>query len=69
VASSIPTATTGINQNNPFDRLTPSHKNKTKTNWIINKELKRTCSRDSEVLEVHQRRGEEKGAALHANFQ
>jgi hypothetical protein len=51
-AHSIPTATSGINQHNPLDRLTPAlHKNKTKTKKTLNnKQLKRTCSKEGGVL-------------------
>jgi hypothetical protein len=48
-----------------IDDHCPANKN----TWIINKELKRTRSRDGGVLWAHWRRGEEQGAALHVNFQ
>jgi hypothetical protein len=65
VAHSIPTDTPGIKGITPWtDWPPPCEKNQNQNqNWITNKELKRTCSREGGVLWAHQRRGEGQVAA------
>jgi hypothetical protein len=65
-AHGIPTATPEINQHSPLDSLTPALGKK---NWIINKEQKRTHSREGGMFWAHQRREEGQGAPLRMNFQ
>jgi hypothetical protein len=47
-STGIPTPTPGINQHSPLDSLTPALQKK---KCIINKELKRTCSRGAGCTE------------------
>jgi hypothetical protein len=63
---SIPPATPGINLHSPLGRMASLQKKK-KTG--INKELKTNTQQRGQELTVHRRRGEEKGADLHTNFQ